>query len=135
MEQANASPIRYPVGAGAIVALGLTAAASQPASAASARNFFSPGYLGQPLAFCLDGQTSCGKPAATAWCQTNGYDEALSFARRTMADGEQAALCRYGQPVHRRQLHRFPPDQVLQGLAIVTALVKLAAIVRYATPR
>jgi hypothetical protein len=104
-------------GAGAIVALGLTAAASQPASAASARNFFSPGYLGQPLAFCLDGQTSCGKPAATAWCQTNGYDEALSFARRTISDGEQPRfadtgnLCTGSGCIGFRQIRCFKATQ------------------------
>ena len=52
------------------------------AEATSTRNFFSPQYLGQPVAFCLDGNKGCGKPAASAWCKVHGYDEALSFARR-----------------------------------------------------
>jgi len=61
-----------------------------PASAAtSARKFSSPDYLGQPVAFCLDGDRGCGKPAATVWCQRNGYQTALSFARRSPAEGTE----------------------------------------------
>lgn len=65
------------------IAVPLATAASQAASATSARNYFSPGYLGQPVAFCLEGNRDCGRAAAAAWCQANGYDDALSFARRT----------------------------------------------------
>lgn len=102
---------------GIILAAGLTAAASQLASAATARNFFSPGYLGQPLAFCLDGQKECGKAAATAWCQTNGYDKALSFARRTIANDEQARfadtgnLCTGNSCIGFRQIRCFKASQ------------------------
>jgi hypothetical protein len=68
------------------VVIGLVLLAVNPANAApSARNFFSPDYLGQPVAFCLENNQTCGKSAATAWCQHNGYDEALSYARRTLA--------------------------------------------------
>lgn len=101
----------------ALIGLSLVIAASQAANAATARNFFSPGYLGQPLAFCLDGQKECGKPAATAWCQTNGYDEALSFARRDMTGGEQPRfadtgnLCTGGQCIGFRQIKCFKASQ------------------------
>lgn len=60
-----------------------------PAAAASARNYFYPDYMGQPLAFCLDGNRGCGRPAATAWCKANGYDDALSFARHANPGAEQ----------------------------------------------
>lgn len=56
---------------------------------AAARKFFSPDYLGQPVAFCLEGERGCGKPAATVWCQRNGYTRALSYARRSLADGTE----------------------------------------------
>ena len=92
-------------------------AATVPAASASAqaRNFFSPGYLGQPVAFCLDGNQECGKPAATAWCRTNGYEEALSFARRTGTEGEQLRfadsgnLCTGGDCIGFRQIRCFKP--------------------------
>lgn len=68
-------------------ALALSMAA--PAVAASSRNYFYPDYLGQPLAFCLDGNRYCGRAAATAWCKANGYDDVLSFARRTNTGSDQ----------------------------------------------
>ena len=63
--------------------------ASAAEAATSARKFFSPDYHGQPVAFCLDGERGCGKPAATVWCQRNGYQTALSFARRAPAAGTE----------------------------------------------
>ena len=67
-----------------LAVLPLAMLAAGPADAASsARKYFSPDYLGQPVAFCLDGNRDCGRPAAAAWCQANGYDDAISFARRT----------------------------------------------------
>ncbi len=59
------------------------------AEATSTRNFFAPQYLGQSVAFCLDGNKGCGKPAASEWCKVHGYDEALSFARRKMEAGNE----------------------------------------------
>jgi hypothetical protein len=87
------------------------------ASAATARNFFSPGYLGQPLAFCLDGQKLCGKAAATAWCQTNGYDKpsALPAAPWPMANRPRFAdtgnLCTGGSCIGFRQIRCFKASQ------------------------
>ena len=73
-----------------LAALPLALSLAAPAQAASsARNYFSPGYLGQPVAFCLDGNRDCGRPAAATWCQANGYDDALSFARRTSVGSGQ----------------------------------------------
>lgn len=56
---------------------------------ASARKFFAPDYLGQPVAFCFEGERGCGKPAATVWCQRNGYKKALSYARRSLSAGTE----------------------------------------------
>jgi hypothetical protein len=93
----------------------IAAAVSTGPADAQARNFFSPGYLGQPVAFCLDGNLECGKPAATAWCRTNGYEEALSFARRTGTVGEQLRfadsgnLCTGDNCIGFRQIRCFKP--------------------------
>jgi len=73
-----------------LTALPLALALAAPAEASSsARNYFSPGYLGQPVAFCLDGNRDCGRPAAVTWCQANGYDDVLTFARRTSVGSGQ----------------------------------------------
>ncbi len=77
-------------GSVAIVVLAATLIANMASAAdaaTSARKFSSPDYLGQPVAFCLDGDRGCGKPAATVWCQRNGYETALSFARRAPTAG------------------------------------------------
>jgi hypothetical protein len=92
--------------AAAVVLLPMTT----PAVAASARNYFFPDYLGQPLAFCLDGNRDCGRPAATAWCKANGYDDALSFARQATPATEQlryadsGKLCTAGKCIGFRQI-------------------------------
>lgn len=79
-------------GAIALVVIAATLALNTLSAAnatTSARKFSSPDYLGQPVAFCLDGDRGCGKPAATVWCQRNGYETALSFARRSPAAGTE----------------------------------------------
>lgn len=50
-----------------------------------ARNFLLPQPSADPLPFCLAGESQCGKPAADAFCRSNGYEEALTFLR----DGRQ----------------------------------------------
>lgn len=70
------------------LAAGVFLSVSDPCFASSARSFFAPRYEGQPLAFCLDGRKDCGKPAATIWCQSNGYDDALNYARKPVGVDE-----------------------------------------------
>jgi hypothetical protein len=67
-----------------LTAVMLTAGAAA-AKAGSARNFFAPLYDGQPVAFCLEGNRNCGKAAANIWCKSKGFDEALSYARKSLS--------------------------------------------------
>ena len=48
---------------------------------ADVRNFFSPTLQDARVAFCLQSSGECGKPVADAWCQDNGFDEAVLFQR------------------------------------------------------
>lgn len=58
-------------------ALMLHAATAQ----AEVRNFFSPQVADAHVAFCMQ-SGECGKPVADAWCQVNGFDEAVLFQRQ-----------------------------------------------------
>lgn len=48
---------------------------------AEVRNFFSPQVADAHVAFCMQ-SGECGKPVADAWCQGNGFDEAVLFQRQ-----------------------------------------------------
>jgi hypothetical protein len=48
---------------------------------AGVRNFFSPQVENARLSFCLQSSDQCGKPVADAWCQVNGFEEAVLFQR------------------------------------------------------
>jgi hypothetical protein len=48
---------------------------------ARTRNFLLPQPLGNPVSFCVAGASDCGKPAADAFCRSQGYEEALTFLR------------------------------------------------------
>ena len=52
---------------------------------ATVRNYFAPEQAGQRLDSCLTGATDCGKPAADAFCRTQGFDIALIFQREAAA--------------------------------------------------
>jgi hypothetical protein len=43
--------------------------------------------LGVPVSFCLEVGNLCGKPAADAFCRSNGFGEALTFQRNSMQLG------------------------------------------------
>jgi hypothetical protein len=48
-------------------------------AAAAARSYSNPVYLGEYIHQCLADGTTCGKPAADAFCRLEGYENALSF--------------------------------------------------------
>lgn len=47
--------------------------------AAMAEKFFKPKYNGIRLDWCYQGHNGCGKQAADAWCDDQGFDEASTF--------------------------------------------------------
>ena len=49
---------------------------------AAARSFSQPMLEGQRIASCLDGTAGCGKQAADAFCQLQGYSESILFQRQ-----------------------------------------------------
>jgi hypothetical protein len=62
------------------------AAMIAPVSAdAGVRTFFQPAVGGASLDACL-GNGICGKPAADAFCKSEGYDKALVFERQSFAE-------------------------------------------------
>lgn len=60
------------------------------AAGAEVRNFFSPQVADARVAFCME-SGECGKPVADAWCQVNGFDEAVLFQREE-TPGELLAI-------------------------------------------
>ena len=51
---------------------------------AAARNYMSPRLAGEPVVFCLSGGSQCGKPAADAFCRSNGSEKAVTFQRDSL---------------------------------------------------
>ncbi len=45
------------------------------------RNYLSPSRDGRPVAFCISGESGCGKEAADAFCRGSGFIEAITFQR------------------------------------------------------
>jgi len=50
---------------------------------ADTQTFGKPKLGGNRLDWCLDWSTGCGAPAANAWCQSKGFDKAISFTEAT----------------------------------------------------
>lgn len=48
---------------------------------AATRSYFAPQQDGLRLSSCLSNGTACGKPAADAFCQKQGFAESILFAR------------------------------------------------------
>jgi hypothetical protein len=44
-------------------------------------NYLSPRLNGNRVAFCLTGESRCGKEAADSFCRDNGFKEAITFQR------------------------------------------------------
>ena len=59
---------------------------------AAVRNFFSPQLEDARVAFCMQSREECGKPVADAWCQVNGFDEAVLFQRAEIPGNVLATL-------------------------------------------
>lgn len=71
------SPLTRPLIIAAFVAL----SAGIAEASSSIRIYSLPEQDGYLLSSCLYDNDGCGKPAADAWCQSNGYQEALTFQR------------------------------------------------------
>jgi hypothetical protein len=56
------------------------AGSSFPAFAGD-KSFEQPHYKSLALDWCLDYATGCGKPAADAWCVTQGYESSSHFSK------------------------------------------------------
>lgn len=66
---------------------------------ATTRSFFTPAFDGVRLSSCLQDGRSCGKLAADAFCQKEGFAESILFAREQVTaartlDGD--GLCEGG---------------------------------------
>jgi hypothetical protein len=59
---------------------------------AGVRNFFSPHLEDARIAFCMQSSDECGKSVADAWCQVNGFDEAVLFQRQEIPGDVLATL-------------------------------------------
>ncbi|MBC8037337.1 MAG: hypothetical protein H7X89_08980 [Rhizobiales bacterium] len=51
---------------------------------ATVRTYFAPEQEGKRLDSCLTDAGDCGKPAADAFCQRQGFDTSLLFQREAM---------------------------------------------------
>lgn len=83
-----------------ISAIAICLLLSSATAEASTRSFFSPKAESQPISACLaDGQT-CGKQAADAFCQKQGFKESILFARESVATArilDSGGLCKGAQ--------------------------------------
>ena len=88
-------------------------AVSASLSQASARNYFAPEIDGARLDACLAGAAHCGKPAADAFCQAQGFDEALIFQREILASTKRLGsdlVCEGGTCTGFRQIKCYSPS-------------------------
>jgi hypothetical protein len=76
----------------AVAALSAAVVLQSAAADAAVRNFFSPKLEDARVAFCLQSSGQCGKPVADAWCQVNGFDEAVLFQREEIPAEALATL-------------------------------------------
>jgi hypothetical protein len=72
-----------------VIAAALTLSITVAEAASTTRTYFNPAVFGKPVALCMSGRASCGKPSADAWCRDNGFAEALTFERLRTADKSQ----------------------------------------------
>jgi hypothetical protein len=87
--------------------------AASPAEAA-VRNYFAPQLDGARLDACLAGENSCGKPAADAFCKTQGFAQALTFQREAGASTrrlDSGELCEGDGCTAFKQIKCFSPGE------------------------
>jgi hypothetical protein len=61
-----------------------------PAPAYIDKDFLKPALNGQRIHYCFKPSGGCGKKAADAFCDIQGYDEAISFAQSNVLLGAKA---------------------------------------------
>jgi hypothetical protein len=64
----------------------LIALACATEAQASTRSYAFPMVDGHRVSACLSDGATCGKPAADAFCKTQGFAESLMFAREEVAE-------------------------------------------------
>jgi len=71
----------FPLSRSLVAAAAVVLSAGYAEAGASIRVYTLPQQDGYFLSACLYTTSTCGKPAADAWCQSNGFREALTFQR------------------------------------------------------
>ena len=59
---------------------------ASPAFAQNVESFIVDNDDGYGVDSCLESGASCGQPIANAWCEANGYSQAIEFRKQTPAD-------------------------------------------------
>jgi hypothetical protein len=87
---------------------------------AAVRNYFAPELDGARLDACLSGETTCGKPAADAFCKAQGFSEALIFQRETGVSTKRldsGEICEGGNCIAFKQIKCFSPGDTAAAAA------------------
>jgi hypothetical protein len=67
-----------------ILSIAICVLLSTAAAEASTRSYFAPKSESQPISACLADGQSCGKQAADAFCQKQGFKESILFSRENV---------------------------------------------------
>ena len=59
---------------------------ASPAYAQNVESFIVANDDGYGVDSCLESGAPCGQPIANAWCEANGYSQAIEFRKQTPAD-------------------------------------------------
>ena len=98
-------------------ALLLTTTLHVSAAEAATRSYSSPANEGIRIASCLADGTSCGKLAADAFCQREGFKESILFGREMVASTrplDSENLCENGQCEAFTKIKCYQPQTVEQ---------------------
>ena len=83
---------------------------------AAVRSYFSPEQDGVRLGSCLADGLSCGKIAADAFCQKQGFTESILFAREIVTMSrpvDKGGSCETGQCEAFRRIKCFSPSALV----------------------